>query len=261
LVSLKKGQLALIIDLTKRDFKVRYLGSFLGAYWNIIHPLVMILIYTIIFSQVMKSRLGENAGPFAYSFYLCSGLLLWNLFNESINRSTTTLLENSAFMRKVSFPAWNMFLVSISTALLNYFIAFAIFSIFLLFIGSFDPLFTLGYLAVVAAMTCFALGIGFLIGCLNVFLRDFQQITTIVLQVWFWFTPVVYLKDNLPEFAKRLLWFNPAFPFIDGAHELLFFNRLPTLRHFGLMGVYVLLALTIGGFVYKKSISSIRDEL
>jgi lipopolysaccharide transport system permease protein len=260
-IQFDKRHIALVLDLSRRDFKVRYLGSFFGTYWNVIHPLVMILIYTLIFSQVMGARLGTTAEPWAYSLYLCSGLLLWNLFCETINRCTTILLENAAFMRKVSFPPWNMFLVSFVSSWLNYFISFAIFSIFMIVVGTFSLLHAAAYLCVVLCMSLFAAGLGATVGCLNVFMRDFQQFTAIILQVWFWFTPVVYLQDHLPKLAIKLLWFNPAYPFIDSAHELLFYQRIPSLTHLALMVSWSLLALGIASFVYKKTISAIRDEL
>ena len=95
----------LIWDLIRRDFKMRYLGSMMGSYWNIIHPIAMIAIYTLVFAKVMKIRLGgQTTSPYEFTIYLCSGLLPWTAFQEVILRGSTQFHENANFIKKIAFP-------------------------------------------------------------------------------------------------------------------------------------------------------------
>ena len=87
-----------------RDLKTRYAGSALGGFWNLIHPIVMILIYIVIFSSLLASRGGPEAQSGSYVIHLCSGMLVWLVFAEVLNRSVSTLLDNSTFLQKISFP-------------------------------------------------------------------------------------------------------------------------------------------------------------
>lgn len=251
----------LMVSLTKREFRLRYLGSMLGSYWNLIHPLIMIAIYTIVFSQVMHARLGGQVGPYSYSLYLCSGLLAWNFMGEIINRGVNTLVDNSSFLKKISFPPLILYGAMIGSAAINFFISFGIFFIVLQFIKPVSLLYLILYFSIVLLMALFALGIAVTLGCLNVFMRDFQQITAVVFQLWFWFTPVVYLPDIIPTYARKLLYLNPAYVFIEPLHQLLYFNHLPPLKFWGLMLVWIFLSLGIAAFIYKKTISYVRDYL
>lgn len=253
--------LRLLFDLTRREFKVRYLGSMLGAYWNLIHPLMMIGIYTVVFSQVMRARLGDQSDRFSYSLYLCSGLLAWNFLSEVVNRSAVTILDNAAFMKKLAFPPVILFGASLASAFVNFMIAFLIFLAILLYIRPL-PLPMLGaYMGIIILLGLFALGLGVGLGCLNVFMRDVQQLTGVIFQLWFWFTPIVYLTDALPAVAKSLLPFNPAFAFIEPLHQLMYFHQWPEPRFWWLMAVWLGLSALFGTFIYRKSITFVRDQL
>ncbi len=248
-------------EMTKRDFKIRYLGSVIGSYWNIIHPLFMILIYTLIFSQVMHSRLGTHAGRYSYSLYLCSGLLAWNLFSEIINRGTLVLLSNADFIKKLSFRPVILFVSTYLTALSNFAISLAIFLVFLIPLHPPTILQFLGFLLASMLFALFALSISVALGCMNIFLRDVQQAVILLFQLWFWFTPIIYLHDVLPPIAKTLLYFNPAFPFIETMHKFLYFHESPEGSFWLLMLAWNVIAFLGARFVYKLTISRIRDSL
>ena len=259
--SASNKNLSLLVSLTKREFKLRYLGSILGSYWNLIHPLMMIMIYTVIFSRVMKARLGGEQDTFAYSIYLCSGIFAWNLFSEVVNRCSMSLIENAGFLKKIAIPPYIVFGASFLSALVNFCISFSIFSVFLFFVRPFDPLHYLSALLVTLLLGLFGLGFGVFLGCLNVFLRDVQQMIALLFQLWFWFTPVVYLFEVLPELAQKLLILNPAFPFIESLHILIFRNTWPPIHYGFLMIFWTGVSGLLAWLTYKKSISLVRDNL
>jgi lipopolysaccharide transport system permease protein len=259
--SSSRKNLALLISLTKREFKLRYLGSLLGSYWNLIHPIVMILIYTVIFSRVMKAKLGTEHDTFAYSIYLCSGIFAWNLFSEVINRCSMSLLENAGFLKKIAIPPYIVFGASFLSAFVNFCISFGIFSVFLFILRPTGFMNYLCAIGITLLFGMFALGFGIFLGCLNVFLRDVQQMVAMIFQLWFWFTPIVYLHDILPDLAKKMLYFNPAFPFIETLHGLLYGNSGIRLDYMALMLLWTSVFGVLAWFTYNKSISLVRDNL
>jgi len=126
---------AFVLGMVARDFRGRYLGSVLGSSWAILNPLAQIVIYTLIFSQVMRARLPNIQDPLAYSFYLCAGLLTWNYFVEVLLRSQTVFLEQANMLKKVSFPRVTLSSYVFLSATVNFLIIWALFLAFLLVTG------------------------------------------------------------------------------------------------------------------------------
>lgn len=256
-----RQELRLLYVLTKREYKTRYLGSWLGSYWNFLHPLIMILIYTLVFSSVMKARLGEDKGPFAYSLYLCIGLLPWHFFCEIVNKGATTLVDNADFIKKLAFQPRTLFKASVVSSAINFIISFSLFLIFFFFIKPVDLGLFFTFWVVLSLMAYFASQIGVAFGCLNVFARDVQQLTNIVFQLWFWSTPIVYQSEHLPVWARQILLFNPAYAFIEPMHNLLFDGRYPESFFWFLMLAWVGVSVVISRFIYQRTISLVRDNL
>jgi lipopolysaccharide transport system permease protein len=194
-----------ILGSVKREFQLKYRNSVLGAAWTVISPLAMIFVYTVIFSKVMRAKLPGEDKAFAYSIYICSGLLSWGLFTEVVTRSQTVFLEHANLLKKLSFPRICLPIVTVLNALLNFAIVFSLFSGFLAVTGNFPGWVYLALAPVLAILIAFSIGLGVTLGVLNVFFRDVGLLFGIVLQFWFWFTPVVYPVTILPDFARRLL--------------------------------------------------------
>jgi len=119
-----------ILASVQRDFQSRYRNSLLGAAWTIIQPLAMIVVYTVIFSQVMKARLPGVSSTFAYSIYLCAGTLTWSLFAEITGRAQNIFIDNANLLKKLSFPRLCLPIIVVLNALVNFAIIFGLFSIF-----------------------------------------------------------------------------------------------------------------------------------
>ena len=253
--------LKLLLHLVKRNFKTRYLGSVLGFSWNIVHPLIMILIYTVIFSKIMGAKLAPDAGPFSYSIYLCSGLIVWNFISEIIVQSATTFLNSATFMKKMKFPPIVLFGVTTVSAAINFLIAFSIFLIALALIKPISLPMLFMYFFVVILAGIFCTGIGVMIGCLIVFIRDFEQLTGVVMQLGFWFTPIVYTPAVLPDIVKKILFFNPAFAFIEPLHQIMYYGRVPDTEFWPIMAGWILLSCSSGAWVYHRTISRVRDHI
>jgi lipopolysaccharide transport system permease protein len=245
----------------QREFQAKYRNSLLGAAWTVLNPLAMIAVYTLIFSSVMGSRMPGNPSGYAYSIYLCAGLLTWGLFAEITGRGQVVFLENANLIKKLNFPRICLPIIVVLNALVNFAIIFGLFTLFLLASGNFPGWAYLAVLPVLLVQVVFAIGLGMVLGVLNVFFRDVGQFFTIFLQFWFWFTPVVYVANALPPAVADLLRFNPMAAVVAAHQDILLHGQLP---HWGsLLPVTVtgLLFCVLGMRLFRKRAGEMVDEL
>jgi len=250
-----------ILGSVKREFQVNYRNSVLGAAWTVLNPLAMIVVYTLIFSQVMRTRLAGSDSAFAYSIYLCAGVLTWGLFAEITSRSQNVFLEHASLIKKISFPRICLPIIVVLNASLNFAIIFGLFSIFLALSGNFPGWVFLAVFPVLAVQVVFSIGLGIILGVLNVFFRDVGQFFNIFLQFWFWLTPIVYPIAILPEEARSLLLWNPMFPLVSAYQAILVKGSWPSWE--SLLPVMLLGALLciLGMHLFRKRAGEMVDEL
>jgi lipopolysaccharide transport system permease protein len=250
-----------ILGSVKREFQSKYRNSLLGAAWTVINPLAMIVVYTVIFSQVMKAKLPGMDSSFGYSIYLCAGSLTWGLFAEIVGRGQNIFIDNANLLKKISFPRMTLPIIALLNALVNFSIIFGLFLAFLVVTGFWPGWVFLVALAVLAVQLLLAIGLGMVLGVLNVFFRDVGQFFGIFLQFWFWFTPVVYPATILPERVKHLMALNPMYPLIT-SYQTIFVNQQtpdwPALAYPLVLGL-VLCAL--GLRMYRQYVGEMVDEL
>jgi len=253
----------LVMHLIRRDFRLRYLGSLFGSYWNLIHPITMILLYTAIFSQMMGARLAtlgiENR--FAYTIYLCAGLLPWNAFVEMVSRTTRVFLDQAPLIKKVSFPIEVLPTVVIASASFNFAIAFGLLLILCLAsgVGISEHIVAVPFIFMVQMLL--AAGIGMFTAVLNIFFRDVEQVVGIVMQVWFWMTPIVYLKQSVPEGFGKILLMNPMYYLVEMYHQVIVLHQWPDLRYFGIALASSVVVLMLGANFLSRFKSEIPDEI
>ena len=123
-----------ILGSVRREFQSRYQNSLLGMAWTVLNPLAMIVVYTVIFAQIMRSRLPGVDSTFGYSIYLCAGLLTWGLFAEITSRAQTVFIENASLLKKLSFPRISLPFIVLGNALVNFCIVFGLFILALAFL-------------------------------------------------------------------------------------------------------------------------------
>ncbi len=250
-----------ILGSVKREFQSRYQNSLLGAAWTVLNPLAMIVVYTVIFSQVMRARLPGVDSTFAYSIYLCAGLLTWGLFAEISSRSQTIFLENATLLKKLNFPRMTLPVNVVTNALVNFAIVFSLFTLFLLATGNFPGVAYLGLLPVLALLVLFAIGLGVTLGILNVFFRDVGQFFTIFLQFWFWLTPVVYPITILPEPLRQYMDLNPMARLVGACQEILVHGRWPDWWQLAPVLVVAVLLCLLGLRLFRRHAGELVDEL
>ena len=250
-----------ILGSVKREFQLKYRNSLLGAAWTVLGPLAMIVVYTVIFAQVMSARLPGVDSAFAYGIYLCAGILTWGLFAEIVGRSQNIFIDNANLLKKLSFPRICLPIIVVVSATLNFLIIFTLFTLFLILTGNFPGWVFLGILPLLAAQIVFATGLGMVLGVLNVFFRDVGQFFGIVMQFWFWFTPIVYPLAIVHEKIRALIAWNPMTPMVAAYQDILVGGIAPqwaSLLPVTLIGV----ALCIFGVrLFRKRAGEMVDEL
>ncbi len=250
-----------VLGSVGREFQSKYRNSILGAAWTVLNPLAMITVYTVIFSNVMRAKLPGVDDTFAYSIYLCSGILTWGLFAEITGRGQTVFLENANLLKKLSFPRLCLPIIVVFNALLNFGIIFGVFLVFLLLLGRLPGLPLLGLIPVLMLQVTFAIGLGTTLGVLNVFFRDVGQFFAILLQFWFWFTPIVYPVTIIPARFRDLLIFNPMAPVIASYQSILVNGRWPDWQSLLPAAVLSLLLCVLAIRLFRKRSGEMVDEL
>ncbi|MDR2113574.1 MAG: ABC transporter permease [Candidatus Accumulibacter sp.] len=250
-----------ILGSVKREFQSKYRNSLLGAAWTVLNPLAMIVVYTVIFAEVMRAKLPGVDNTFGYSIYLCAGLLTWGLFAEIVGRAQTVFIDNANLLKKLSFPRLCLPVVIVVSALLNFTIIFGLFSLFLLISGNFPGLPYLALAPLLAILILFSIGLGIIVGVLNVFFRDIGQFFGIFLTFWFWLTPIVYPASTLPENMRWILACNPVAPLMAGFQTILVNRLWPQWESLWWPGL-LCLALCAGGMaLFRKHAGEMVDEL
>ena len=249
-----------IIGSVKREFQSKYRNSLLGAAWTVLNPLAMIVVYTVIFAEVMRTKLAGVDSTFAYSIYLCAGILTWGLFAEITSRAQTTFLEHANLIKKLSFPRLCLPVTVVANAGLNFAILFGLFTAFLVLSDNFPGWAYVALLPVLMIQVTFAIGLGISLGVLNVFFRDVGQFFGIFLQFWFWFTPIVYPITILPERFQPLMAFNPMAQLAAAYQTILVNGQWPNWQSLWPVAVVSLLLCAMGFRLFRKHAGEMVDE-
>ena len=250
-----------ILGSVKREFQTKYQNSILGAAWNVINPLAMIIVYTVIFSQVMKAKMEGIDSSFGFGIYLCAGILTWGLFAEITGRSQNLFIEHSNLLKKVNFPRLCLPAIVVLSALLNFAIIFGLFTLFLLVTGNFPGVAYLGIFPLLVIQVLFSIGLGMTVGVLNVFFRDVGQFYGVVLQFWFWLTPIVYPASILPETMQKLAFYNPMAGLIAGYQGIIVRDQWPD---WGSLLPVIILSVLLCVFawrLFRRRVGEMVDEL
>jgi lipopolysaccharide transport system permease protein len=251
----------LLWQMVATDLRGRFVGSNLGLVWTVIHPLVMITVYIVVFSQVMGAKLGDAGDRYAYAVYLCAGLLPWLAFQELIVRLTTIFPDNGNLVRKVAFPKMLLFgYVTLSTAI-NLAVSLALFVFALLLTGHGVGPILLLWIPCVALQLAFGLGLGMIAAVLHVFVRDTAQFVTIAFQLAFWATPIVYVETILPPWLQRLQAWNPLAAFLRAHRDVVLYGVAPDAVRMLALVALTAVTLAIGAGLYRHFRADILDEL
>ena len=251
----------MIKSMAIRDIRARYVGSFLGIFWSIIHPLTQLLIYYFVFSVILKIKLGPEYGETNFAVWLVAGLLPWMFFADVLTRSPGAVLEQSSLVSKTVFPSEILPLTLLIAAIINHLIGVVIFIGLLVFFGYGITLKILLIIPILLTTAIFALGLSWMLSALNVFLRDIGQIIGVFVNIWFFLTPIVYPRHLIPKNLQFFYGLNPLVYSVEGyrASFLGTINiNIEGLLYLLLLGLII---FALGGLIFRKLKPAFADVL
>lgn len=250
-----------IFSSIRNDFRARIARSKLGGVWMILHPLAQVLMYALVLSAVLSAKLPGIDNRFAYAIYLCAGILAWSLFSEIVSRCLTLFIDNGNLMKKVAFPKISLPLIVTGSVLVNN--ALLLVSIIFIFalLGHYPGADVLWLPLLFVITIMLGLGVGLVLGVLNVFMRDIGQVVPVVLQFAFWFTPIVYSTSMIPENYRSWLAFNPMYHVAAAYQNVLVYNRSPEWPGLTMVAALGVLLLGFSLLLFRRASAEMVDAL
>jgi len=254
-----KHNILLAFSFATRDFKERYVGTGLGQLWYIISPIVMIFIYTVIFSDFMKMKLDIVDSTYAYSIYIVPGLLAWLSFSKTLSRLSNLIAEKSNLIKKINVPMYVFYLSIIITEFTLFLLSISFGIIFLILIDYTVNFTFLWMIPVMILQTIFVFSLGVIISLFVPFFKDLKEAIPIVIQLWFWMTPIIYMKEMIADKYPLILIYNPFYYFVHLYQDIFLFAKAPSFNDLLIISIISLSTLVLATYLYKKMISTIKD--
>ena len=252
---------ALLFQLVRRDFQQRYVGSAAGWLWGVIHPLVLLLSWVFVFQICLQITLPRGAVTQNYTLFLICGFLPWMLFQETVHRSATALVEQSGLLTKTLFPAEVVPVSIFVSSLMNHLMALVVVVSVVGFTQEhFSPMvLLLAPYTLLAGLL--AIGLAWVVASLHVYLRDTGQMVSVVLTLWFWLTPIFIDEQQYPPQMRWVVWFNPLAHLVRAYRERLLTNRAPNLEEFATLAAWSVAAFIAGGLFFRQLKRGFADVL
>ena len=251
-------------SLFRRDLRAKYKGSALGLLWSLAHPVMLMLVYLLVFSVMLKIQPADTEH---YWLFLLAGLPVWVFFATSLQAASRSLLENANLIRKVRFPRQLVPLSIVATQLVSYGVMLAIvIGLSLVYIPEARDTVWLSIPLAVLAI-CLVTGISLAVASLNALYRDVEHLVSALLLPWFFVTPVLYSLEGIPAVRDHprlidvLHWGNPLTPAIEAVRDPLFFGTVPSAGDAVYLAVSAVLALGLGAFVFGRVDDRIAVEV
>jgi ABC-type polysaccharide/polyol phosphate export permease len=222
----------IIRSFVRRELRSRFAGSALGVFWSVIQPLLILLLYIIVFSTLTRGGNFSVRGHIvSYALFLCPAILAWNWFSESLLGACSSITHNSTLIKKVHFPAGVLPLSALITGLVPFVATMLVFLVFALWAGGVPYRLWLLLPPVMCLQFALMIGLAYLLAALNVFLRDTIHVLTALIQFLFWGSPIVYSQETLTSnLPWTRIWFaiNPIAHLMDVYRDILLAGRLPS---------------------------------
>ena len=250
----------LIQSLVARELKARYRGSVLGFFWSFFNPLLLLLVYTFVFNNVLQAR-SPHADP--YALFLFCGLLPWTWFATSLTESSGVLISGGNLIKKVLFPAEILPIVSVLANMVHFLLGLPILAAFLVYYQK--PLQVtelVWFPAVLLVQLVLTLGLALILSALTVHFRDIRDILSNLLTVWFFVTPIIYPWQEAPDSIKRFLNLNPFMHLAVSYQEILFFDGpFGHLKWMLVLGAISILFFLLGYFIFDRLRDTFAEEV
>ena len=240
----------LIWALTKREVLGRYRGSVMGILWSFFNPLLMLGVYTFVFSTVFKARwAGGSDSKTEFALLLFAGMLVFGIFSECVNRAPSLILSNPNYVKKVVFPLEILPIVSLGAALFHLLVSLLVWVLFYLVAFGVPKAGILLLPITLFPFAIFVLGLSWLLAALGVYLRDISQFVGVVVMALMFLSPIFYPLSSLPEGYRELVALSPITAAVDQARDLMFWGK-PLVWDSRLVQLAISLVIGCAGFAW-----------
>jgi len=251
----------IIIELTKADFKKKYLGSYLGMLWAFVHPTVYIAIVWFVFQVGFRSRPMEQ---FPFVLWMLAGIIPWFFFSDCLASATGSIQENRFLLKKMVFSIGILPLIKIFSAMIIHFFFIAVIFLMFMIYGYPPSLYNLQVFYYLFCTIVLLLGLSWLTSSLTLFLRDTGQIVTMILQFAFWMTPIFWSTKNLPTHTLNLIKLNPVYYIVEGYREAFIYKTWFWEKHYMLtlyFWCFTMFFFFLGAVVFRRLRPHFADVL
>jgi len=252
---------ALVAQLVRRDFRARYVGSSAGWLWGVVHPIVQLLIWIIVFKYWIGATLGPDEVTTNYPLFLFCGILPWWLFQETVTRSAGSLVEQSNLITRTVFPSEVVAVSIFLSSMIHHLIAvgLAIMTV-AVWQKTLSPMILLlpVYMLFVGL---FAVGVGWVASSLHVYLRDTAQAFLVIVNLWFWITPIMLSEASIKGPLHALVRWNPMSWMVNAYRHRLLSNQWPDWRELAVLAAYSITMFILGGLFFRHLKRGFADVL
>lgn len=241
----------------KKEVRGKYKGSFLGVLWSFVNPLLMTLVYALVFPYLMRGSGYEH-----YTTFLIIGILAWNWFSISIAVGTSIMVSNSGIIKKVYFPREILPISIVTSGMINYLISLLIVAIFLICSGIGFSWQILWIPLIIITQYFFTLGIVFITSAIQVYVRDLEYIVNFIVQMLFYGTPILFSIDLFANTKiYNIIKINPMTTIINCYRDILYWQNLPHIRSLIIVLIASILFCIIGCAIFKKLSKGFAEEM
>jgi lipopolysaccharide transport system permease protein len=250
---------SLVWELTKREFTGRYRGSFGGVLWAFAQPLFLLMVYTIAFGVILKTRWGFAGSTADYALMLFAGLIIFNMFSEVLSKSATLVTGNPNFVKKVVFPLELLPVIAVASALIHAFIAIAVWFLGYFFLLGIPKPTVVLFPLVLLAFVPILLGVGWFLSSVGVVVRDITQFTGMLNQALLFLTPIFYSIEVAPPLLQNLLMLNPLTFIVEQFRQVLFMGFMLDLQGLVLYFVFASMLAYVALVLFRRLRSGFAD--
>jgi homopolymeric O-antigen transport system permease protein len=256
----------LVRSLVSRELKARYRGSMLGFFWSFFNPLLLLIVYTIVFNYILPNRALETQ---PYALFLFCGLLPWTWFSSSLLEASNVIASGGNLIKKIIFPAEVLPVVSVLANMVHFLLGTPILLLFMIIYRVPLTVYALFFPLIIAIQLVLTLGFSLLVSSLSVHFRDLRDIIANLLTLWFFSTPIIYpltfTTEQNSEFISRLfkkvLYINPLSYLMDAYHRSIFYGTMPDWKHILIVFAASLVIFVVGYFVFDRLRDTFAEEV
>lgn len=239
----------------QKEIRGKYKGSFLGVLWSFLNPLLMVLVYALVFPYIMRVEVPN------YLVFLIVGVIPWNFFTTCITTGCNCIWINGGIIKKVYFPREILPISVVGAGLINFLISCVIILIFVL-VGGIGFSFQLLWLPLLAIIqSLLSLGLLFVLSAINVYVRDVEYIVSFFLNLLFYATPILYTANMFPESIRWVLYLNPMTHLIDAYRSIFYYQTMPNLGALFYIFCFSFLVFIFGYFIFRKLEKGFAEEV